>query len=359
MRTITKGTVTIAMPDEVALVFNRSIVRVSASNLKTAYVHVGCGDRQYDVTADAYDGTATVDVSSFLQSIFDDNSFRIDYLSSERMTTGRNVSIYVGYDLSDGTSERGAYEASVFYIWGALMRGETFGSLAKYVAWEGYPFSFPVLALGAGGYRIEGSGGDSDTETIAAMGLYSASPFYFRKGTYNVYNVSAALGRVTFDESFGYTFSTASFSPGDKVAEIDVREGRSGAYLRWIDRHGSFRYWLFEIGDESREVAASGELMRNNLGDTDDTALMLGYDGRRNNYTVERSVELCAALVDGETFDFLQGMTSSPVVDLWLGGNQRNWQSVTVQAGTYTKTRAELQDFVCNIVLDDIRVQRL
>lgn len=358
MRKAIKGDVTIVIPDEVAFVFNRSVVRMSASGLRKAYVHVGCGDNQYDVDGDAFDGVATVDVSAFVQAIFDDNSFRIGYNSIDRMTTGRSVSIYVGYDLDDGTSQRGIYETSVFYIWGSLMRGETFGAYTKYIAWEGYPFSFPVLAFGAGGFTVEGPDGDY-IEDIASKGLFSASPFNAKEGDYSIYNRSATLGQVTFSKEFGYTFSKATFADGDKVGEIECRQQRDGIYIRWIDRFGSFRYWLFEMGDESREVASSGEYMRNNLDDRSDTYALLGFDGRRNGYNVERSMELCAALVDGETFDYLQGLAYSPVVDMWLGGNESNWQSVTVKAGTYTKTRADLQDFVCNIIFDDIKTQKL
>ena len=68
-------------------------------------------------------------------------------------------------------------------------------------------------------------------------------------------------------------------------------------------------------------------------------------------------------MVDSDTFDMLQDLASSPVVDMYLGGDWMNeedqWTSVTIKAGSYTKSRACLQDFVCEMIINNINVQRL
>ena len=73
-------------------------------------------------------------------------------------------------------------------------------------------------------------------------------------------------------------------------------------------------------------------------------------------------IPLCAPLVDSGTFDLLQDVTSSPVVELYCGNDDDDlpvWVGVGVQAATYTKTRDILQDFAFNLILPEIPVQSL
>ena len=68
-------------------------------------------------------------------------------------------------------------------------------------------------------------------------------------------------------------------------------------------------------------------------------------------------------MFDSDTFDMLQDLASSPVVDMYLGGDwtheEDQWTSVTIKAGSYTKSTACLQDFVCEMIINNINIQRL
>ena len=145
------------------------------------------------------------------------------------------------------------------------------------------------------------------------------------------------------------------------LLRIDRDDTESGIYLRWIDRHGFIRYWLFAAVEETREIASDLSFIRNNLDD-----YLYGYygdNGRRQGYDRTDSIKLCAPLVDRDTFDMLQDLASSPVVDMYLGGDwtqeEDQWMSVTIKAGSYTKSKACLQDFVCEMIINNINVQRL
>ena len=49
-----------------------------------------------------------------------------------------------------------------------------------------------------------------------------------------------------------------------------------GIYLRWINRHGMWCYWLFMQGDETSQVSNDGEFIRNNM---QDYSYKNGYHG--------------------------------------------------------------------------------
>lgn len=348
------------MPEKLYFAFNKSVVRMSVSGLKRAFVHVGCSDAQYDAVGVAMDGSVTMDVSSYIQSIFDDVKLSIDsYDGAWQTNLARTVSFHFGYELEDGTTGKGIYQHDVVYIWGALAVGETFNESKDYTAWEGYPFSFP-LYLELGGIIQVTKGEVASVINVRQSGMLDLCFTTLNAGTYTFIMISAHSVMATFSSAFNYTFELSDLAgAGTELCSVDVREYREGVYLRWIDRHGGWRYWLFERGDESKAVTADGEFIRSVLSTTSTISEELGYSGRRKGYEVERTIELCAPLVDSDTYDMLSGMASSPAVDVWLGGDYTNWMSVTIKEGTYQKTRAVLQDFICNMVLNDIAVQRL
>ena len=75
----------------------------------------------------------------------------------------------------------------------------------------------------------------------------------------------------------------------------------------------------------------------------------------------EDTIPVCAPLVDRETWDMLFDIATSPCVDLFAGYKDGlvKWLPVTAVTGSYTKTKAVLQDFVCNIVLPEVQIQKL
>lgn len=355
------STIELWMPEDLYFAFNKSVVRMSVSRLKRAFVHIGCGDAQYDAVGVAMDGSVTMDVSSYIQSIFDDVKLSIDsYDGAWKTNFARTVSFHFGYELEDGTTRKGIYQHDIVYIWGALKVGETFNECKEYTVWEGYPFSFPLYLKLGGFIQITKEGQIVTGISIRTSGMLALCFTTLSVGTYTFIMISAQTVRTTFSSAFNYTFESSSLgSAGVKLCSVDVRGYREGIYLRWIDRHGGWRYWLFERGDESRAVTTDGEFIRSVLSTTSTISDELGYSGRRKGYEVERTIELCAPLVDSDTYDMLSDISSSPVVDLWLGDDYNNWMSVTIKEGTYQKTRAVLQDFICNMVLNDIAVQRL
>ena len=180
---------------------------------------------------------------------------------------------------------------------------------------------------------------------------------------WNIYDYDGEIQQGTFDNTFDLTFCLPAGGKQSLLLRIDRDDTESGIYLRWIDRHGFIRYWLFASGEETREIASDLSFIRNNLCGYSDIYGYVGDSGRRQGYERTDSIKLCAPLVDSDTFDMLQDLASSPVVDMYLGGDWMNeedqWTSVTIKAGSYTKSTACLQDFVCEMIINNINVQRL
>lgn len=357
MKLIYKNNVAMRVPEDISFAYSKSLVSVECPNLKRVFLHIGYKDKQYDLEGDAFDRVCIIDISAYVRAFFDGLSFSLHEDDEETLTQlGINVSWYVGYELEDGTVEKGFYTGEIFYVWGGLAIGETFGRYAEYVAWEGYPFSVMCMSDGAGGVSVGGQQVDLPSKGIYAFGLDAYMTI--RAGeTIDVTDRKGTIAKVTFDGTYGYTFSTANYSSGERIARITVRENREGMYLRWIDRHGFYRYWLFEVGSKTRNVASNGEFLRDNLPAYNQLYGYLGLNGRRQSYSREDAVEVCASMVDSDTFDMLQDLTTSPVVDMYMG--DYNWQSVTIKEGTYTKVGATLQDFVCSVAFNNIPLQRL
>jgi hypothetical protein len=149
----------------------------------------------------------------------------------------------------------------------------------------------------------------------------------------------------------------------DKVRVNVVRCSKKGVYLRWVDRQGFFQYYLFEIGNETRKVSNEGEFLRNNLLAYDMTYGFTGGMGRQQMKKREDTIQLCAPLVDEYVWESLFDITTSPMVDMYLGTDEtgkHRWLAVNIQAGSYTKEKSKsLRDFACNMVLPDMAVQGL
>jgi hypothetical protein len=164
-----------------------------------------------------------------------------------------------------------------------------------------------------------------------------------------------------FDLTFYYTLD------GTQVEKVRVRlvseNINEGIYLRWIDRHGFWNYYLFKEGNVTRNVASDGLWHRNDLGLWEPIYHWQQSTGRRQNLTRNDVLPVCAPLVDQETFDMLQDVTTSPCVDMYLGKDENDepkWTAVTIEAGQYTKdVKKPEQDFIMNIVLPEIPIQQL
>lgn len=361
MRQTTKNGITIKYADAVGFAFLPCIIKASGSGVASIETTISRETRAHTYSVEAFAENCIMDYREYVQALFDGISFgNLDYTKEiQQSKLGAAFNISVKVKDSEG-SDLATFSYTTFYVWGAMRAGETWNGFKRLTWFTHFPFSFGLYTNEASQILVgyEGAPNKLVKPGIAGIVDISASVLPSKAKYWNIYDFDGKIEQGTFTDVFDLTFAMAVGGKQSILARIERNDTEKGIYLRWVDRHGFYRYWLFTQGDESRAISSDTSFIRNNLGEYDDTIFgYLGANGRRQGYSREDTIPLCAPLVDSETFDFLQDVASSPVVDMYLGGN--NWQSVTIKAGTYTKTTAELQDFVCNLVINNTQIQQL
>lgn len=365
MRTTTVSNTTIEYPDEIGFCFNPVVLNIygqSWHHVEVTVTDTDSGTAHTEKRA-MFGSSCFFDVSFYMQEHFDATAFgRIDYSQSGAQDSGLGRLFSVDVDLyTDSTTLADSFSFNTFIIWGAMKVGERYNGERALTWFKNFPFTVGMYTAG------------QSTVTVTADGLRLSSIQLSERKAYNlmltgieadnelILNLPAGTaGASVFDHTFDFTFQAMKNEAS--TVRLTVDNCTEGVYLRWVDRHGCYCYWLFIRGDESKQVANDGEFMRNNMQDYSYTNGYHGGSGRKQRKTEEDTLPVCAPLVDGDTYDFLYQLALSPVVDMYAGkdteGNHR-WQAVNIAVGTYSKTRAVLQDFTAEIILPETRVQSL
>lgn len=365
MRTATKSGVTLKYPDEVGFAFNPCIFIATGNNIVSMQLNMSSdGTDGSSVLYRAFGDGCYADVREYVQTFFDTMSFGVlDYTKVVRTEMGKTVTIVVSVTLASGTEVE--FDLSVFYIWGALKEGgqETYNGYRTLTWFRGFPFSVGLFSLG-GSLLLCCDDMPTRFETIE-KGVYNVPLLATDKCEkyFTILDCTGTFVEVTYDKTFDMTFRyTGGGTKTEKVRINVVEDYDEGYYLRWVDRHGFYSYYLFKAGDESRKTEADDAFSRNNLLAYDMSYGYQGYTGRQQQMSREDTVPVCAPNVDSETFEMLFDLATSPRVDLFAGYDdkkQPKWIAVTIQAGTYKKSTAVLQDFTCNVVLPEVPIQNL
>lgn len=372
MRTGTYSGITLQYPDAIGFAFNPCLViaRLNGTSDTVKSMSVTLSDeggQEVRETRDGFGSYCFADVREYVQDFFDTNEFgELDYsLSAQKTKLGKKIHLQVSVETRGGTSI--SREFDVFYIWGALKAGgqEVYNAFRTMTWFKGFPFTFGVYADGASAVLLSRDGVASEAVNLTEQGVWNVRISDTEaKRFIMVSDCSGTLAEATFDNTFDLTFRMSGGGVFTQKVKINVIDDVSeGIYLRWIDRHGFYQYYLFKQGNESRKVQSDGEFLRNNLLAYDMTYGFVGGNGRQQMKSREDTIPVCAPLVDDETFESLFDLTTSPVVDLYMGydeNGQPRWLAVNIQAGTYVKDeKAKLQDFVCNVVMPEMQIQKL
>ena len=135
---------------------------------------------------------------------------------------------------------------------------------------------------------------------------------------------------------------------------VEYDDCTNGVYLRWIDKHGFYQYWLFGYSQKELSSDEYGERLYKDFESNDS----IGHYGvsRMQGMTMEQSEKLCASLVDEEYYDMLSTIIGSPIIDMYVDGT---WVPVRVEGTNLAKKSDHLQDFEITVLLPDIITQRL
>lgn len=307
MRTTSNSLGAIAYPDEICFAFNPTYVKITGCSARQVTLRITSARKTHMLTYMTYNGVVVANIARVLQLFFD----------TYNIIDNRAVGVYV--DILNGSST--VFSFNTIAIWGNIAPGETFNG-ARTVRWfDNWPQKLSVFA----------GGGFQDLDVIS--GVYkTVSPWDF-----------------TFD----YTFQQGNLADIRFVHDAS----KDGVFLRWIDRHGLLQYWLFDKGTKET---------KNNHGGNELTMHYVDREGnsfrnikRQQYFFSEVTLELCAPNVTEEEYTMLEGILTSPVIDLYHPSNIVGWEPVRIAKGTNKRSTDVLQDFEFEIELPNINAQSL
>ena len=370
MRTMQQAGVAMQFPDEIGFIFNPCIIYLTHRNLAQVAVTVTDGTTTQEQTFEAATGKIKADIRAMVQSCFDGVRYgRVTYgteASSSGVGKEIEVSVEARNENNAGELEVATtFEFTVFYIWGALAVGEVYNGFRTLTYFRGYPFTVGLYNDSPNGAAIIGNDGVSTkVVNLGMQGVFDVplTPDT-AKGYYTITDFRGTLTATTFDDTYDLTFrkiGDGTYTEKVRVNIVDGMEG--GVYLRWINRHGFTCYYLFKAGDRLHLVTSSEDIYRNELADYDEAYGYQYASGHKQTHARQDVLPVCAPLVDRDTWDYLLDAATSPIVDMFMGYDTNGvprWQGVRIQAGTYTKTSATLQDFALNILLPETPIQSI
>lgn len=362
MRTKVISGTTVEYPDLIGFAFLPCVVNIRGVAWSSVEAVVTCrrnGD-SHSEEREMFGDACFFDLSHYIQGAFDDVEFGVlGYGSVEDTKLGALFDVELIF--YQGSSVMDSMAFQTFFVWGAMQVGERYNGERNVTWFKNFPFTVGMYSGAEGSVKLYMDYSLVAERTLSTQGVWNVSlNGCTAKDSAIIVLNGADDVPATFDNTFDYTFK--AIAGGDSKVVCKVDDSDRGVYLRWVNRHGFYCYWLFEEGDESRKVANDGEFLRNN---------MLGYNfkngynggtGRNQRKTGENILPVCASSVDSDTFDFLFELALSPVVDMYMGKDDNGnpaWMRVNISVGTFAKSRKVLQDFICTIVLPETRVQSL
>ena len=364
MRTQTGSLGTISYPDEICFAFNPMLIKVASNGCDRIRVVITYGGKSYtEIRYVGTDNNAFVDIESYAQGFFDRRDWG-NLSPTAAQTTGLGITINYTVVMSVGTNTHESHSFSSFVVWGSMTSGEEYNGYRRVKWFTNFPFSVGLYADASSTIALCNDGSPTTTKQLSGKGVWNIplTSSVARKFI-TIQDNLGTLSATTFDDTFDLTFSMISSQRGRVVMRIDLdKTADEGVYLRWIDRHGFYCYYLFKRGDEQRKVEAGGNFIRQDMMQYDDVYGYSSGNGRQQWLEREDVQPLCVPLVDRETWELLFGVCCSPVVDIFAGYKEGvpRWKPVRVQAGTYTRREKDhLQDFICNLIMPKVEYQRL
>ena len=190
--------------------------------------------------------------------------------------------------------------------------------------------------------EIDGKGTHTLVSTVSDMGIASIDLSGAFEGDTVVKKAALSVGDFVnvFDETFDFTFANY-----ESEWEITLKKDDSlcGVFLRWIDKHGFMRYFLFSKGEESTESEDYGDLLEQKY-----SAFGRYYPNiyRQQGKTVMRKMNIAALHLTREEYEYVRSVAFSPVVDMYMGDDEgtASWLPVLVSSGDTNREQKNLED---------------
>lgn len=326
---------TILVPDNVTFAFNPMRVKIDDA-AGVISISITDGVQTFTDAREPIGGKVAFDLSLYARSFFAID--RISQVNAKTLT----CTITEGLNISTFTT---------LTIWGAMNIGEIFNGDTKAIWYKNLPFTFTIYAVDDVTIQASADGGAPQSLRLS-QGYHHIDPSTIfnptRFGTISITgDLSTSVWEYTFDETFrGLT------DIQEVTKYLEVSECTSGIYMRWLNRHGGYSYYLFKQGEEVTQSKMDGA----DVGVHSDS--LYEYTGiyRPKVKETGRIIKAAASLVDVDIFRMISTIFTSPMVDMYLNGV---WTPVLINDNNLADTGKPLQDIEIEIIMPKIVTQSL
>ena len=315
--------------------------------------------KQYDETRYIHNGRANFELSHILQYLAKDELSQIFSESVALAGTVTNFKITIT-EVEDGSA--GSF--TVLAILGACDELESYAyapehpqnSPATRRMWMNYPQTVNMHSDYDDLFYVKTPGGDlrldvSPDYSIAEIDLLQEL---------RSLDSPAALEVVTkLNKGVPVTLGLPVYYQVSRLGEHIVREDHlfvrfipdltplgEGTYLRWLQRDGSFGYWLFQNGEISVAANESNAFLRAILTNPAEpseygTIALFDRNASQADFSESQTLSLGTYVDNSDEFDYLLGLATSPMVDrlVYLEAGKMGWQRVNIAPGSYARSR--------------------
>lgn len=356
MRTHNHNGLIVNYPDEYCYAFNPVTIEVAGlmNGAKVTAIVAGA-----TVSAYAWQGVAIFNIAPILQSLFNQRELSVLDLAGIATSSRTAKSVAVSVPSVE-------LEFTTLCVWGALqvdlgvllsgdfnydfstdfLSGPLKGDAQNLIWFTDMPFSISIPMMS----------GDTIWLKNKSKTIYTSS---------NTQIVNLSLPKLITQEVVvgEVILQLKSGSIVKREYHVLRRElPKSSMYLRWIDKKGYYNYWAFEKGSDDFEAQKSGVYINSYSRSIDYVDGFNGGDGRQQGKTAKRNIVIASPLADMSTWNFLLGITQSPIVDLYTDNDylgKPRYIKVDVIANKIARESRDLADFVTTITLPEINNQQL
>lgn len=326
MRVYSGAIGTVRYPEAVTFVFNPNTVVVGTD--KEVTLMIG----EYTDVREPHNTRVEIDIRKYLQAMVSEEN--------------RHAGVVVSLVTTDG-----AFTFTTLAVWGAINVGERYNGSQTVRWWKNYPFTMEVYVPEGATLKSRYDGNTYEAMEAGAGVLEIDPAEMFADAEEKVVlrmeeGETKAVFDMTYDESF------RGVGDGVHLYRMEADDTECGVYVRWIDRHGWRRYWLFDEGEHTQADKAGDVLKKVYDG--------WAYEIETGSYmqkTGARSVKIGASLVDEEQLEQLMMLCTSPVVEVYEAGA---WIPVNIEPLTVVrdKKRNPLKDIEMVMTYPELMTQK-
>lgn len=304
-------------------------------------------------------GYAHVDISAYLRAEFGGRA-----KGTDTFRTSSRVAVQVG----DGVSLEEELEYTVIY--GAMLPGEVFNPSRTVRLWSAYPqvVSFyhgsqsekqaEIYLQKDRNYPQEWQLDQGDyVDSMISNYDNNAESIPMRQSGQIVIYPTGSTTLTSFSMQFDGTYTGITEETIINIIVDDTPQRDDHIFLRWLDKHGFWQYWLFKVGDVQLTDAVVGEAIAFLQSTT------YSYYATRNiGKSLVKQVSACAINLTEEEWLMLSTIKGSINVCAFDIASQ-SWVPVNVAAGASAwkmgSQSLHRQDFPLKVVFPTIQTQRL